>query len=132
MAETLNAHQLIQLAQCLTRMQAYLTDYELHHYSELSAAQKSKLEFCLSQLSAAAGRIYAYSVQLEFQEAENQLQQLKGATEGLKKFLKTVQKIQQVIDIVSSIASLADSIISHDIGGIARDIDQVVQMVSNT
>ena len=44
MAETLNAHQLIQLAQCLTRMQASLTDYELHALSELSAAQKNKIE----------------------------------------------------------------------------------------
>jgi hypothetical protein len=131
MAETLSAIQLIQLAQSLTRMQASLTDYELHHYPDLSTAQKNKLEFALSQLSVAAGRIYAFSVQLEFQDAEKQLQQIQGATAALNKFLKTAQKIQQVIDIVSSIASLADSIISHDIGGIAKDIDAVVQMLSN-
>ena len=132
MAETLSAVQLIQLAQSLTRMQASLTYYELRHYTDLSIAQKNKIEFALSQLSAAAGRIYAFSVQLEFEEAAKQLQQIQGATAGLNKFLKTAQKIQQVIDIVSSIASLADSIISHDIGGIAKGIDQVVQMLSNT
>jgi hypothetical protein len=131
MAETLDAHQLIQLAQCLTRMQASITDYELHHYAVLSPAQKNKIEGSLSQLSAAAGSIYAYSVQLEFQEAAGQLQQIKQATDGLKKFLKTAQKIQQVLDIVSSVASLADSIISHDAGGIAAGIDQIIQMVGN-
>lgn len=131
MAETLDAHQLIQLAQNLTRMQAAITDYELHHYTELSVSQKNKLEDALSRLAAAAGRIYAYSVQLEFQEAGPQLQQMKQASEGLKKFLKTVQKIQQVLDVVSSVAMLADAIISHDLGGITTGIDQLIQMVAN-
>jgi hypothetical protein len=131
MAETLDAHQLILLAQCLTRMQASITDYELHHYTELSPAQKNKLEDALSQLAAAAGRIYANSVQLEFQETVSQLQQIKQATEGLKKFLKTAQKIQQVLDIVSSIAALADSIINLDVEGITVGIDQLIQMVGN-
>ena len=131
MAEILNAHQLIQLAQCLTKMQSSLTDYELTHFAELTDAQKNKLEGALSQLAAAAGRIYAYSVQLEFQDASRQLQQVKQATESLKKFLKTTQKIQQVLDIVGLVASLADAIISHDLDGIAGGIDQVVQMLSN-
>jgi hypothetical protein len=131
MAESLNAHQLIQLAQCLTRMQSAVTDYELHHYTELTGIQKNKIEISLSQLAAAAGRIYAYSVQLEFREAAAQLQQIKEATEELKKFLKTAQTIQQVLDIVGSVASLADSIISHDIGGITAGINQVIQMLAN-
>ena len=131
MAESLDAHQLIQLAQSLTRMQSAITDYELHHYSELSPAQKNKFEDSLSQLAAAAGRIYAYSVQLEFQEAAPQLQEIRQATEGLKKFLKTAQKIQQVLDIVGSVASLADSIISHDINGVTTGINQVIQMLAN-
>jgi hypothetical protein len=131
MAETLNAHQLIQLAQCLTGMQAAITDYELHHYTELNPAQKNKLETTLSQLASAAGRIYAYSVQLEFQEAAGQLLQIKQATIGLKKFLKMARKIQQVLDIAGSFASLADSIISHDVEGITIGIDQVIQMVAN-
>ena len=129
MAETLNAHQLIQLAQCLTHMQASLTDYELRHYAELSDAQKSVLEKTLTQLATAAGRIYAYSVQLVFLDAESQIQQLKQATEGLKKFLKTAQKIQQ--DIVSNIASLAGAIISHDLSGITLGIDEIIQMIAN-
>jgi hypothetical protein len=119
MSETLNAHQLIQLAQCLTRMQAMLTDFELTHYAELDDVQKSRLEETLTRLASAAGRIYAYSVQLIFLEATAQLRQLKQATEDLKKFLKTVQKIQQVLDIVGIIGSLADAIISHDVEGIA-------------
>jgi hypothetical protein len=132
MPETLDARQLIQLAQCLTHMQASLTDYELRHYTELSAAQKTRLEKTLTQLAAAAGRIYAYSVQLVFQDAESQIQQLKQATDGLKKFLKTAQKIQQVLDIVSNIASLADAIISLNPGAIADGIDEIVQMVGNS
>jgi phage host-nuclease inhibitor protein Gam len=131
MAETLNAHQLIQLAQCLTRMQSAITDYELRHFNELTSSQKNRLEETLTQLAAAAGRIYAYSVQLIFREAETKLQQLKKATEGLKKFLQTTQKIQQVLDIVSNIASLADAIISHDVEGITLGIDQIIQMVGN-
>lgn len=131
MADTLNARQLIQLAQCLTRMQSLLTDYELHHYTELSTAQKKRMEETLTQLAAGAGRIYAYSVQLIFQDAETQLQQLKQATDKLNKFLKTAQKIQQVLDIVGSIASLADSIISHDVEGITSGIDQIIQMAAN-
>ena len=131
MAETLNAHQLIQLAQCLTHMQASLTDYELRHYAELSDAQKNMLEKTLTQLATAAGRIYAYSVQLVFLDAESQIQQLKQATEGLKKFLKTAQKIQQVLDIVSNIASLAGAIISHDLSGITLGIDEIIQMIAN-
>jgi hypothetical protein len=131
MAEPLNAHQLIQLAQCLTRMQSLLTDYELTHYAELSPDQKSRLEGTLTQLASAAGRIYAYSVQLIFQDASSRLQQLKQGTEDLKKFLKAAQKIQQVLDIVSIIASLADAIISHDVKGIAVEIDQFIQLVGN-
>jgi hypothetical protein len=131
MPEKLNAHQLIQLAQCLTHMQASLTDYELHHYPELTAAQKNKLEETLQQLAEAAGRIYAYSVQLIFAEAESQLQQLKQATDNLNKFLKTAQKIKQVLDIVSNIASLADAIISHDMEGITVGINQIMQELGN-
>jgi hypothetical protein len=131
MSETLNAHQLIQLAQCLTRMQAMLTDYELTHYADLGPDQKNSLEETLTRLASAAGRIYAYSVQLIFLEATSQLQQLKKATEELKKFLKTVQKIQQVLDVVSIIGSLADAIISHDVEGITVGIDQFIQMVAN-
>ena len=132
MAETLDAHQLIQLAQCLTRMQGAITDYEILHYQEMSTVQKSKIENALSQLAAAAGRIYAYSVQLAFQEVSTQLKQIKLATEELGKFLKTAQKIQEVLGIVSSIAALADSIISHDVAGIAVGLDQIVQMLANT
>jgi len=131
MAETLNAHQLIRLAQCLTRMQSAITDYELHHYTELSAVQKLRLEETLTGLAAAAGRMYAYSVQLIFQDTETQLQQLKQASERLQKFLQTAQKIQQVLDIVSSVAALADAIISHDLEGITTGIDQFAQMVGN-
>ena len=131
MAEILHAHQLIQLAQSLTRMQSAITDYELHHYGELSTAQKLRLEETLTLLATAAGRMYAYSVQLIFQDAETQLQQLKQATEELKKFLRTTEKIQQVLDIVDSIASLADSIISHDVEGITAGIDQIIQMMGN-
>ena len=131
MAETLNPYQLIQLAQCLTRMQSAITDYELSHYTELSAAQKRGLEETLIQLAAAAGKMYAYSVQLVFKEAGTQLQQLQKAAEGLEKFLKTAQKIQQVLDIVSSIASLAAAIISLDVEGITVGIDQILRMVGN-
>ena len=131
MPETLSAHQLIQLAQCLTRQQSLLTDYELLHFTELSNEQKGNLGKSLSRLASAAGRIYAYSVQLEFKDVESQLQQLRQATEGLKKFLKTAEKIQQVLDIVSNITALADAIISHDLEGITIGIDQVSKMVGN-
>ena|SRR5580765_3628299 len=132
MSGKLNSHQLIQLAQCLTRQQSLLTDFELTHYTELSPDQKNRLEECLTRLASAAGRIYAYSVQLVFLEATSQLQQMKQATDDLKKFLKTAQKIQQVLDIVGVIASLADAIISHDVEGITLGIDQFIQMVANT
>jgi phage host-nuclease inhibitor protein Gam len=132
MEETLNAHQLIQLAQCLTRMQSALTDYELGHFAELDAGQKNQIEKSLSLLAAAAGRIYAYSVQLVYRDAETRLQELQQATDGLKKFLRTTREIQQVLDIVSSIAGMADAIITHDIEGIAVETDQIIQMVGNT
>ena len=132
MAETLNAHQLIQLARCLTRMQADLTEYELRHYAELGAAQKRRLEKTLAELATAAGRLYAYSVQLVFQDTKSQLDQLQQASDGLKKFLKTAQKIQQVLDIVSSVASLAEAVISHDVDGIINETDQIIQMAGNT
>src|SRR5450755_563291 len=119
MPESLNAHQLIQMAQCLTRMQSVLTDYELNHYTEMSDLQKSKLEQTLTRLAAAAGSLYALSVQLVFEKAETRLQQLKKATDRMSKFLKSVQKIQQVVDLVGSVASLADAIISLDVEGIA-------------
>lgn len=132
MAETLNAHQLMQLAQCMTRMQSDITDYELHHYGELNLAQKRSLEETLTQVAAVAGRMYAYSVQLVFEDTDTQLQQLQQATDQLRKFLKTAVKIQQVLDIVSSITSLADAIISHDVEGISEGIDGIIQMVGNT
>jgi hypothetical protein len=131
MAETLNAHQLIRLAQCLTHMQAAITDFELHHYDTLDSGQKLQIEKTLTRLATAAGRTYAYSVQLIFQDAESQLRELKQATEGLKKFLQTAQKIQQVLDIVSSVAGLADAIISLDPEGITTGIDQFIRMVGN-
>ncbi|HEY4936679.1 MAG TPA: hypothetical protein VII44_08870 [Puia sp.] len=131
MAETLSAHQMLQLAQNLTGMQSALTDYELRHYSALGSEQKSKLEKTLTQLATAAGRMYAYSVQLVFQDVENWLLQLKLATDGLKKFLRTAQKIQQVLDIVDTIASLADAIISLDVEGIAVGTDKIIQMLGN-
>jgi len=131
MAETLNAQQLIQLAQCLTRMQQALTDYELHHYIELGGSQKRKLEEALAGLATAAGRMYAFSVQLVFENTESQLRQLAEAADGLKKFLKTAQKIQEVLDIVSSVASVAESIISHDVEGILVGTDQIIQMTAN-
>jgi methyl-accepting chemotaxis protein len=131
MAETINARQLIRLAQCLTRMQQALTDYELRHYPELDPSQKRKLEETLGQLATAAGRMYAYSVQLVFDDTESQLKQLQEAAGGLKKFLKTVQKIQQVLDVVSSVASLAEAIISQNVNGIAVETDQIIQMLGN-
>jgi hypothetical protein len=132
MAETLNAHQLIRLAQCLTSMQASLTDYELRHYADLTIAQKSRLEETLTGLARTAGHLYAYSVQLVFEDTETQLKQLKQAAGDLKKILKTAGKIQQVMDIVSSVAALADAIISQDVEGIAFGIDQIIQMLANT
>jgi hypothetical protein len=132
MEETLNAHQLIQLAQCLTRMQSALTDYELDHFAELDSLQKNQIEKSLSQLAAAAGRMYAYSVQLVFQDTETRLQQLQQAADGLKKFLRTTREIQRVLDIVSAITGMADAIITHDIAGIAVETDQIIQMVGNT
>jgi hypothetical protein len=131
MSETLDPHQLIQLAGYLTRMQSSITDYELNHYAELNAVQKNEIEETLSGLATAAGRIYAYSVQLVFQDAVSQLGQLQKASVNLKKFLNTALEIQQVLDIVGSIASLADAIISHDVEGITSGIDQIVQMAGN-
>lgn len=132
MPEILNAQQLIRLAHCLTQMQLSLTDYELRHYAELTTTQKNKIEGTLTQLAVAAGRMYAYSVQLVFTDSETQLKSLSRDSESLKKFLKTAQKIQQVLDIVSSVASLAESIISHDPGGIAAGIDDFTKLVSNS
>ena len=131
MPESLDAHQLIQLAQCLTRVQSAVTDYELRHYAELSVTQKRRLEETLSQLVIAAGRMYAFSVQLEFQDAETDLRQLNQAYERLNKFLKTAKKIQQAFDIVGSVASPAEAIISHDVGGISAGINQIIQLVAN-
>jgi hypothetical protein len=132
MPEILNAQQLIRLAQCLTQMQLSLTDYELRHYMDLTTGQKNKMEGTLTQLAIAAGRMYAYSVQLAFKDAEAQLKSLSRASDNLKKFLKTAQEIQQVLDIVSNIASLAEAIISHDPGGIASGIDGITKLVSNS
>jgi hypothetical protein len=131
MEETLNAHQLIQLAQCLTRMQSALTDYELDHFAELESGQKNQIEKSLSLLAAAAGRMYAYSVQLVFQDTETRLRQLQQAADGLKKFLRTTREIQQVLDIVTAITGMADAIITHDIAGIAVETDHIIQMVAN-
>lgn len=132
MPEILNAQQLIRLAQSLTQMQLSLTDYELRHYPELTTVQKNKMEGTLTQLAIAAGRMYAYSVQLVFTDAEEQLKSLSRASDNLKKFLKTAQEIQQVLEIVSNIASLAEAIISHDPGGIASGIDDITKLVSNS
>ena len=131
MSETLNARQLIQLAQSLTRFQSAITDYELLHYPELDIQVKEEIESSLSLLATAAGRLYAYSVQLAFQDVEEQLIQLRAAAEALNKFLKTAQKIEVVLDLVSSVASLASAVISHDIGGITEGIDQIIQLVGN-
>jgi len=131
MADILNPRQLIQLAQSLTRFQMAITDFEIRQYAALNDAQKMELEETLTVLATAAGRLYAYSVQLAFEEAEEQLLQIRAAAEGLNKFLKTARKIQEVLDIVESVASLADAIISHDLEGITMGIDQVIQMVGN-
>jgi hypothetical protein len=131
MPETLDARQLIQLAQSLTKFQSAITDYEIRHYSALDDSARETIETALSLLATAAGRLYAYSVQLVFEDVEEQLIQLRAAAEGLSKFLKTANKIEQVLDLVSSVIALAGSVISHDIEGITVGINQIIQLVGN-
>jgi len=131
MADTLNARQLIQLAKHLTRFQSTITDYELRHYSTLDDDAKNEIEEALSLLATAAGRLYAYSVQLVFPEAAQELVRLGAAAEGLNTFLQTTLKIQRVLDIVTAVASLAGAVISHDIEGITLGIDEIIQMAAN-
>ena len=131
MSETLNAQQLIRLAQSLTRMQSAITDYEIRQYDALSASQKGKIELALTELARAAGILYAYSVQLAFEDAEGQLKQLKSAADDMSRFLKTTKKIQRVLDLVSSAAGIAAAVISYDLNGVVSGIDEVVQILAN-
>jgi len=131
MSETLNAQQLIRLAQSLTRMQSAITDYEIRQYDTLSAPQKTKIEQALTELARAAGILYAYSVQLAFEDAEGQLKQLKSAADDMSRFLKTTKKIQRVLDLVSSAAGIAAAVISYDLNGVVSGIDEVVQILAN-
>ena len=131
MSETLNAQQLIRLAQSLTRMQSAITDYEIRQYDALSASQKGKIELALTELARAAGILYAYSVQLAFEDAEGQLKQLKSAADDMSRFLKTTKKIQRVLDLVSSVAGIAAAVINYDLNGVVSGIDEVVQILAN-
>jgi len=131
MSETLNAQQLIRLAQSLTRMQSAITDYEIRQYDALSASQKGKIELALTELARAAGILYAYSVQLAFEDAEGQLKKLKSAAYDMSRFLKTTKKIQRVLDLVSSVAGIAAAVISYDLNGVVSGIDEVVQILAN-
>ena len=131
MSETLNAQQLIRLAQSLTRMQSAITDYEIRQYDALSASHKGKIELALTELARAAGILYAYSVQLAFEDAEGQLKQLKSAADDMSRFLKTTKKIQRVLDLVSSVAGIAAAVISYDLNGVVSGIDEVVQILAN-
>ncbi len=128
MSDTLNAQQVISVAQCLTRFQDAITDYELRHYAALTTPQKSRIEQALSVISASAGRLYAYAVVLEFSDISRDLKQLQTASGQLKKFLKTVQKIQLVLDLVGAAAAVAAAIMSHDVSGITNGIDSVLEI----
>jgi len=89
------------------------------------------LEVALTELARAAGILYAYSVQLAFEDAEGQLKQLKSAADDMSRFLKTTKKIQRVLDLVSSVAGIAAAVISYDLNGVVSGIDEVVQILAN-
>jgi hypothetical protein len=130
MNTTLTAQEVITVARCLTRFQSDITDYELAHFSELNPSQRSTVGRALASLSATAGRLYAYSVQLIFADNASQILKMQEATRELGHFLRTVQKIQTVLEVVSSVAALADAIMSHDIDGITSGIDNIIGMVA--
>jgi ABC-type uncharacterized transport system fused permease/ATPase subunit len=131
MNKILSPPELIAVARFLTSFQAAITDYELDQYTRLNGAQRAQIEQTLALLAATAGRLYAYSVQLEFGSLQQGIQKLQQAADQLKKFLHTVQKIQRVLDAVSEVASLADAIMSHDVESIASGIDNIIQMTGN-
>ena len=131
MNNRLTPRELIAVARCLTHFQSAITDYELTHYASLNNSQRTLIEQALALLAATAGRLYAYSVQLEFTQIQPEIQKMQEAAEGLKKFLHTVQKMQQVLDAVSAVAALADAIMSHDVESIASGIDNIIRMTGN-
>jgi hypothetical protein len=130
MSNILTPQEVITVARCLTHFQSDITDYELRHYNDLNNEQRSEIERALSALATTAGNLYAYSVPLEFAEAELQIRKMQKAATALKKFLQTVQKIRQVLDVVSLVADLADAIVGGDVESVTSDVDNIIRMIT--
>lgn len=130
MSKSLTPRELIAVARCLTQFQSDITDYELKQFTVLSPVQREQIEKALGLLAATAARLYAYSVQLEFNRVLPEIKKMQEAAEKLKSFLDTVQKIQRVLDAVTAVAALADAIMSHDVEAITSGIDNMIGIIS--
>jgi hypothetical protein len=130
MNEKLSPEQLIAVARCLSHFQSDITDYELTHYAALHNSERAQIEKTLALLAATSGRLYAFSVQLEFDRVLPAIKKMQEAATELSRFLQAVQKIQRVLDAVTAVASLADSIMNHDVESIASGIDNMIRIIS--
>ena len=84
MPKTLSSQQVLTLAHCLTKFQSSYTSYELNHFQDLTSKQRQEIEKGLGVIAECAGRLYAYSVQVIFAEAQPQLKKLQDASENVE------------------------------------------------
>lgn len=119
---TILADNFLQLAQLVG-------DYRLKHYSELSAMMRSRIRGYHKALIDYADFFYATSTNIQLENAQPFIEQLKEHVTRLKDLLNSLQKTQKIMDALGAATRLGASLVSQQPFAVIASMNTLIHKI---
>ncbi len=125
--DNLTAQQCLAMANQLTALQTIIGNYKHTNYQKLTDQQSTNFRKTLKTLSDAGGILFAHTVTIALDEADDAISDLKDATDKINSILQTIDKIQTWVNIAAAAFNLATAIITNVPTDIAKGVAGLVK-----
>ncbi|MFL6334102.1 MAG: hypothetical protein ACJ754_12385 [Pyrinomonadaceae bacterium] len=118
----LTSEQAFALAKLFREVANKLSDYQITNFSQLTPAQRTKLEGLEFTVRNYASDFIAISIKIDVADLEPTLASIKGATEKMKKAIQNIKKVNKILKVVTAVVTIGAAVATGNPAAIATAV----------
>ena len=124
----LTADQVFQLARSFNVFARELDEYRFNEWDNLTAAQRQNIEDNARLIRNFSSNFNGLSLKMELDELQGTLDKITKASAGMQKTLKRLATLAKVLNVAAMIISLGTAVVTANVPGILKGIDDVLNV----